>query len=448
MAVGKITKDAVDVVPTPAKGRREYLWDEAVKGFGLMVTDKGARSYILQYRIGGRGAVTRRVTIGKHGSPWTPASARKRALELLEQVRRKIDPFDAERAFEKAAQDEKAAQKKRAVVLERLAFDRMAKDYIDKGTWTEGRRIGSWATYERIIERDLKPKFGSTPLPDIEADDITELLQEIGERGASAERRAHVVLSNIYQYAAKAEKRHFNLRLSPMRDVPSPESSGKRNNHLHDDELRLVWKASSDLGWPWCEIVRQLALTGQRLREVAHIPEIELNLPERSWVIAGDRTKNGDTHLVPISDTALTIWEDAPRIKNDAGLLFPSSAGTPLSAMSKMKRKLDGIILTLMRKEAEEAGADPETVKLRPWRLHDLRRTASVGMQRRGVPREVIDEVLNHRTGGRTGITGVYQVYRFQAEKAEALAKWDVLLSSIVKPNADSNVTSLAERRA
>ena len=71
-------------------------------------------------------------------------------------------------------------------------------------------------------------------------------------------------------------------------------------------------------------------------------------------------------------------------------------------------------------------------MKAKEWRLHDLRRTASVGMQRRGVPREVIDEVQNHRTGGRTGITGVYQVYRFQAEKAEALATWDALVNSII----------------
>jgi integrase len=448
VAVGKITKESVDEVSTPAKGQREYLWDETVKGFGLMVTDKGARSYILQYRIGGRGSSTRRVTIGKHGSPWTPANARKRALELLEQVRRKVDPFDAGRAAETAARAEKDAEKKRAVVLQRLAFDKMAGDYIDKGTFVDGRRIGSWETYQRIIERDLKPKFGTTPLPDITSDDITEMLQEIGERGASAERRAHVVLSNIYQYAAKAEKRHFNLKSSPMLDVPSPESSGKRDNHLRDDELRLVWKGAGGLGWPWCEIVRQLALTGQRLREVAHIPEAELNLSERAWIIAGDRTKNGDTHLVPISDSALTIWEGAPRIKNDAGLLFPSSAGTPLSAMSKMKAKLDGIILALMKEEAADAGADPDVVKVRPWRIHDLRRTASVGMQRRGVPREVIDEVLNHRTGGRTGITGVYQVYRFAAEKAEALAKWDALLSSIVNQATDSNVISMTERRA
>ncbi len=449
VVVGKVTKEAVDEVPTPAKGQREYLWDETVKGFGLMVTDKGARSYILQYRIGGRGAATRRVTIGKHGSPWTPANARKRALELLEQVRRKVDPYDAEKGAAETVRTEKEAEKKRAAIMQRLAFDTIAASYIEKGTWIDGKRIGSWATYQRIIDRDLRPKFGSTPLPDISADDITEHLQEIGERGASAERRAHVVLSNIFQYAAKAEKRHFKAKMSPMLDVPTPEASGKRDNHLRDDELRYLWVAAGGMGWPWCEIIRLLILTGQRLREVAHVPQSELNLPERAWIISGERTKNSDTHLVPLSVSALAIFEAAPIIKNDGGLLFPSSVGTALSAVSKMKMKLDGTIFALMKKDAEEAGADPEAVKLRPWRLHDLRRTASVGMQRRGVPREVIDEVLNHRTGGRTGITGVYQVYRFQTEKAAALARWDALVSSIVTELPErSNIIDLTEKRA
>jgi len=449
MPVGKVTKEAVDAVAVPGRGKREYLWDDTVKGFGLMVTDRGARSYILQYRVGGREAQTRRVTIGKHGSPWTPANARKRALELLEQVRRKVDPFDAEKVAAEAVRTEKAAEKQRAAIMQRLAFDKIAGAYIEKGTWIDGRRIDSWSTYQRIIDRDLKPKFGSTPLPDISADDITEHLQEIGERGASAERRAHVVLSNIFQYAAKAEKRHFKAKMSPMLDVPAPEASGKRDNHLRDDELRYLWVAAGGMGWPWCEIIRLLILTGQRLREVAHVPLTELNLPECAWIISGERTKNGDTHLVPLSPTALEIFEAAPIIKNDDGLMFPSSVGTALSAVSKMKKKLDGTILALMQKDAEEADADPEAVKLRPWRLHDLRRTASVGMQRRGAPREVIDEVLNHRTGGRTGITGVYQVYRFQAEKADALGRWDALVSSIVTGVPEqSNVVELTERRA
>ena len=119
LAIGKITKRAVDAVEKPASGRM-FLWDDALKGFGLMVTHKGARSYILQYRIGGRGSPTKRATIGQHGNPWTAEQARDRAEELLSMVRRKIDPIEAGRerlAAERAGRDDDA---KRATGLDRV----------------------------------------------------------------------------------------------------------------------------------------------------------------------------------------------------------------------------------------------------------------------------------------------------------------------------------------
>jgi hypothetical protein len=98
MPTGFITKRAVDACQP---GDRQFvLWDGgdgAVKGFGLLVLPSGARSYVFQFRIGGRAGRLRRYTIGKHGSPWTPESARKRAKQLAEQVAASIDPIDAER---------------------------------------------------------------------------------------------------------------------------------------------------------------------------------------------------------------------------------------------------------------------------------------------------------------------------------------------------------------
>lgn len=134
LARGKITKRAVDAVVAPPQGSnaRTYLWDDEVKGFGLMVTDKGHRSYVLQYRIGGRSGQTRRVTIGKHGSPWTPDSARKRALELLEQIRRRIDPFDAERARMEAERERQRLAAEAEAVASTLAFSVFADRFIDR----------------------------------------------------------------------------------------------------------------------------------------------------------------------------------------------------------------------------------------------------------------------------------------------------------------------------
>src|ERR1700704_1214487 len=89
----KITKRAVDALKPSSDGREAVIWDTEVKGFGVRAQCGGSRSYILHYRIGtGRGAPLRKLTIGKHGSPWTPETARSEAKRLLGLVEGGADP--------------------------------------------------------------------------------------------------------------------------------------------------------------------------------------------------------------------------------------------------------------------------------------------------------------------------------------------------------------------
>lgn len=95
MARGKITKRAINSLKP---GDRDcYRWDSELTGFGVKVTPAGTKTYLVQYRLGGRKGVTRRVTIGRHGAPWTADSARKEAKRLLGEVAAGKDPADAKR---------------------------------------------------------------------------------------------------------------------------------------------------------------------------------------------------------------------------------------------------------------------------------------------------------------------------------------------------------------
>ena len=103
MPSAKISKRTVDAAQP---GLREvFVWDEDLRGFGLRITPKGSKSYVLQYRMGGREAPTQRYTIGKHGSPWTPERARKEAERLLILVRQGTDPVEADRVRRRQAVD-------------------------------------------------------------------------------------------------------------------------------------------------------------------------------------------------------------------------------------------------------------------------------------------------------------------------------------------------------
>lgn len=442
MATGKITKKSVEAVPLPPKksGKREYLWDDTLKGFGLMATDSGVRSYIVQYRIGGRGSPTRRVTIGKHGSPWTAEKARIRAADLLEQVRKQIDPFDAERAKVAAERQRKKDEAEAARVTTKLAFDRFADDWVTKYAKVEQPK--TWADTDSIVRRDLKPFFGNRPLPSITPALIVELLDKVQERGDSAAIKAYKALRSLFGWAVTKHQ----IAASPMLNIKPPAKIAARDRTLTDDELRLAWLAAGGLGYPFGPIIRLLILTGQRRDEVGEMVWSEVDKGKKQWLLPAARAKNGHANLVPLSDPALAIIKDLPVIKSEAGLVFTTTGETPVSGFSKVKARLDKSMLDLMQREAREGGADEEDIAklaMSPWTLHDLRRTLASGCQRLGVKLEVTEAVLNHVSGTRSGIVGVYQTYRYETEKRDALDTWARHVDAVVTGAKADNVVAM-----
>jgi integrase len=65
-----------------------------------------------------------------------------------------------------------------------------------------------------------------------------------------------------------------------------------------------------------------------------------------------------------------------------------------------------------------------ERLELPSWRLHDLRRSAATGMAELGVLPHIIEAILNHVSGHRAGVAGIYNRARYEGEMRDALAKW------------------------
>lgn len=430
MATGKITKTAVEGIEPPSTGKRAHLWDDTLKGFGVMVTDRGARSYLVQYRIGGRAAQTRRVTIGKHGSPWTAETARTRAKELLHQVDCKVDPFEAAKAQIAQARLDKEGASAAAHVNERLGFSVFADRFVEQ--YAKIKQPKSWREIEAIIRRDLKPVFGDRPLTQITDADIVELLDQLRIRGVTPSLKAYKVLRLLFGFASDRERRHLRPSASPMLGIKPPGAAGKRERTLSDSELRYAWLAAGGLGWPFGPIVRLLILTGQRRDEVAGMAWPEIDKARKHWVLPGVRSKNGQPNLVPLNSSAVEIVAEVPMLPGKAGLLFTTTGETPVSGFSRVKARLDASMLDLMRRDAIEAGDDAAAITLEPWVLHDLRRTAATGLQRLKFPTEVVEAVLNHQSGSKAGIVGRYQLYKFEKEKRTALDKWGRHITSLI----------------
>lgn len=434
MAVARITKRSVDAVAKPQKGR-VFLWDDMITGFGLMVTANAARSYIFQYRIGGRGSPTRRATIGQHGDPWTAEGARERAIELRGLVRRKIDPIDADKARLAAIRESKDA-------ASRYAFDIVADAFVKS---REAGKLRSAADVKAIFRRDLKPFFGIKSLPTITRADVHDCLAGLGERSESAANKAHSWLRAMFAWAV--DQGRYGIMASPMSSMSPPFGTVKRKRILSDAELRLVWYGATSLGDPFGALAKLLLLTGQRLREVANMKWDEVEIVNATWRVPGERTKNKQDHLCPLSPSAIAVLEAIQPDKNlRKGFVLTTNTTAAVSGFSRAKLRLNKAIADAQAERAKALGIDAMLIK--PWTFHDLRRTLATGLQALGFSVEVNEAVINHVSGKRGGIVGVYQLHDYWNERVTALVAWARHVEGLISDErGGSNVIALDDRR-
>jgi integrase len=398
MPTARITKQSVDQIVAGA--REVFLWDDELRGFGVRTTSLGAKSYVLQYRMGGREAPSRRYTIGKHGSPWTPQTARKEAERLSLMIKQGVDPVQAEHERRRQTID--------------LAFESYVQAFTDlylKKRWKQ------WPLGAGILRREAIPILKRKPLPDIRRSDLSLIWDRTQDRPAIA-RLTHATLRKLFRWAVS----RGDLDRSPLDGVEAPPAVPARDRVLTDEELSFLWRGSQELSYLFRSLFRLLLLTGQRREEVAGIDWRELDRSTALWGLPASRSKNNKPNLVPLSGPAIAELDDLAGGKDwpKSGLVFSTTGTTSVSGFSKAKRRLDEVM-------AHAAGRDIE-----PWRIHDLRRTVATGLQRLGARFEVTEAVLNHVSGSRSGVAGVYQRHDWAHEKRDALDAWGEHLSAIL----------------
>jgi integrase len=221
---------------------------------------------------------------------------------------------------------------------------------------------------------------------------------------------------------------------SPVLGTNRPAEPKSRERVLTDSELAEIWATFGDDDYG--RIVKLLMLTAQRRDEVGGMRWTELDTDKNVWTIPSTRTKNHREHTVPLTDAAIAliplrregrehVFGDGPRRKGDSHRGF--------SGWSKSKAALDARILAA-RQKAADAGVEAEP--LPDWRLHDLRRTAATVMaDRLGVLPHIVEAVLNHVSGHRAGVAGVYNLARYEAEMRAALRTWADYVHGIVGHN-------------
>lgn len=398
MATGKISKRSVDGLRADSKN--VFLWDTDLKGFGAKITPAGAITYVIQFRMGGREASTRRYTIGTHGSPWTPATARTEAERLLILVAQGVDPVDADKQRRREAVD--------------LAFANYA-DLFANSCKGEG-----WSRLvERVIRLYLKPVLRKKPLPKITRSDVVAVLDQMPSEQVANRRNVFAVMRRLFRWAVS----RGDIERSPMEGMETPPPVRPRERWLQDEELRAIWAVAPECHRCFGPIVHLLIVTGQRREEVSGMRWEELDREERMWILPGARAKNDQPNSIPLNDLAVAVLDGIARAASwpRKGRVFATSSGAGFTGYAKGKLKLDRLI--------EEHLGEP----LPPWRLHDLRRTLATNFQRLGVRFEVTEAILNHVGAARAGVAGIYQRHDWKDEKRDALKAWNEHLSEVMK---------------
>lgn len=431
MAKAAITKRTVDAAT--AGPRDLFIWDTDLSGFGLKVSPAGRKTYVYQYRLSRPGAAARtaprRYSIGTHGQ-LTPDQARRRARELAALVATGTDPFDMEAADRDAKDRARQEVEDRARMERELAFAPYAQRWLEHYEHEKGRRPSSVQLARGIVENHLAPAFGDKPIPHIDRTDLQRVLDSIPIARKALRRMIFAYASVLFGWAVQ----RGDIPANPVTDMRKPEGPKARERVLTDDELAKVWKATACLTPQFGAFFRLLILTGQRRSEVAKIQWQELDRATATWVIPTDRAKNGVTNLVHLSDAALAELDAmaGSQAWPKAGYVLTTTGRTPISGISKAKIALDKAITM--------AAGDGEP--LPHWRIHDLRRTMATGFQRLGVRFEVTEAVLNHVSGARGGVAGIYQRHDWKDEKRAALDAWAGHVSNVISPAATTNVVS------
>lgn len=379
----RLTKPNIATISLPP-GRSELLvFDDVLRGFGLRIRAGGKRTWIVQYRVGSK---QRRVTIGTLET-LNPDKAREAARDVLAKVQLGGDP-----------QTDKAESRARAAVT----LGTVAKRYLEEYA-KPSLKPRSYEEVERHLTRHWAP-LREVPLHQIKRATVATRLSEIArESGPFASNRARASLSALFTWAMGEGMAEDN----PVIGTNKAAEEVSRDHVLRDAELAAIWRACRDDDYG--RIVRLLILTGQRRDEVGAMEAGEINEAQALWILPRERTKNGLSHDVPLSDAALEILYSVPR---QGGRKFVFGNGTRgYQGWSKAKAALD--------RRAAETG-----VAIRPWRLHDLRRTVATRLGELGTLPHVIEAILNHVSGHKAGVAGIYNRATYAKEKREALDLW------------------------
>jgi len=356
-----------------------FFWDASVKGFGLRVTNRGAKSFILDYRVSGR---QRRITIGGYPD-WSVAAARTEAGDLKREVDKGYDPMG-----------ERHADRGAPTMAE--LWDRYQRDHLPRKA--ERSQVDERIMWEKLI----LPEFGKFKVTEITHDQIAALHRRITtERGTPVRaNRTMEVLRRAFNLAIRWKWREDN----PASGIEKNREE-KRERFLEPDELARLSAALDTHAQPVsANAIRLLMLTGARKSEVLNATWAMFDLDKGVWIKPSAHTKQRREHRVPLSSAAVTLLKE---IKKTTTSIYAFPGKSDEHPLTDIKRTWESVCVKAgLADQVEKKNRQGKVMKdkagntVMTWkpnvRIHDLRHSFASLLVSGGASLPMIGAMLGH----------------------------------------------------
>ncbi|MFO7602557.1 MAG: tyrosine-type recombinase/integrase [Gammaproteobacteria bacterium] len=397
---------------TPRVKRFEISEDNG-NGLWIRVSPSGKKTWVYIYRYQKK---LRRLTLGTYPELSISKARQSHAAARSLLKDKGVDP---------------GARKQRLLEAERNAdsVSALVEKYIE-GHAKKHKR--SWREDQRILHKEVIPRWGELKAKDVRRRDIIDLLDDIANGidtgkvkrppAPIAANRTLEIIRKMFNYAIE----RAIIEATPCTMVRAPGKEAQRDRILTQEEIALFWKniEQANATSPIKIALKFQLVTAQRRGEITLAKWRDFDLESKWWTIPKEDSKNSLSHRVPLSDLAMNLIGELKQLSIDSDFLFPSPIKiTGESEENRCTQPIKpGALTRAITRNRDIFGISHFT-------SHDLRRTAASHMTSIGISRLVVGKLLNH---AESGVTAVYDRHSYDAEKQKAMDMWCAKLKSIL----------------
>lgn len=381
-----LTDIAVRALKSSSQGQVTY-WDEKLPGFGCRVSQGGQKTFIIMY---GPREARRRQVVGRY------------PLHSLKQARSEAKKTLAGIQLGLIAEP----------VRGELTYAEARKRFIEHVQATVRPRTA--ADYERFLTKHFP--IDKKKLREVKRDDLARCLGKL-KHTPSEQAHANTTIRIFFNWVYREEL----IDQNPADRLPKLAKRPPRERVLSEAELREVFQKATQYHWPFGPIVLLCILTGQRRGEIGKLRWDWVNLADRTITLAGEQVKNGQTHCFPFGDVTAAILKELPRI-DEYVFSGRDKRNATFNGWAKSKRHFDATL-----------------EKVKPYTLHDLRRTFSTMHAKIGTPLHVTEKLLNHVSGSISGVAAIYNRHSYLEEMREAVVGYEGFVRDLMLASSDES---------